>query len=612
MCGIVGLHGPDAAERVLLLNDAIVHRGPDDVGTFSDPEAGIALAMRRLAIVDIEGGHQPMSTADGRFTIVYNGEIYNSPSLRTDLLREGAVFRTDHSDTEALLELWARRGTGALEALNGMFAFAVYDRAERALYLARDRFGIKPLYYASLNGGFAFASELKGLLALPAIPVEVDRQSLYHYVSLQYVPGEGSALRGVRRLAPGHWLRYDLSSGKVQTTRWWVPLFGHGAHRDRRRSDWSRILREALEKAVARWSLSDVPVGCSLSGGLDSSGIVALLARSKHDLSTYTVGFTGEGEASWNELPLARRVAQKWATRHAELVLAPEALLDDLLQMVWHLDEPYAGGLPSWTVFKFMARDVKVGFTGTGGDELFGNYGKWRELEGGLLRRLFGGAPDSSAFRQQFFERYYYAADEDKRASLFAFDTRDLEDTGDLLYRTYGQCTSASLRDRIAFTDMCTQLSDEFLAMTDRFSMAHSLEARTPFLDHEFAELALSVPPEIRTARGDLKGLLRESVSDLLPPELLAAPKRGFVIPMALWLRGALRPLAERLLEPGRLARQDLLRPDFADRFLAPHVAGYADHSQRIWGAIMLQLWHLVFVEQRGQKPSFDWKTLAA
>jgi asparagine synthase (glutamine-hydrolysing) len=612
MCGIVALHGPDARERIAALNDLIVHRGPDDAGIFVDAASGVALAMRRLSIVDLAGGHQPMTTADGRWTIVYNGEVFNAPALRAALAREGAAFRTDHSDTEVVLELWARRGPQALESLNGFFGFVLYDAVEKALYAARDRFGIKPLYYGMSGGSFALASELKALLGLPGAQPEVDRQSLFHYASLQYVPGARSAFSGIERLPAGCWLRHDLASGRTEVRRWWSPRFGLAEAPQRTRAEWTEVLRDGFEAAVKRWSLSDVPVGCSLSGGLDSSGITAVLARAQGGLRTYSVGFTGAGEAAWNELPLARRVAEKWGTQHAELVLDPEALLEDLLQMVWHLDEPYAGGLPSWTVFKFMGRDVKVGFTGTGGDELFGNYGKWRQLEGGPLARLMRRAPDLDAFRARFFDRYYYAADADKRGALFAFRVDDLQDTAELLYGVYQECASAALRNRIAYTDICTQLADEFLAMTDRFSMAHSLEARTPLLDHEFAALALSVPPGMRTARGDLKGLWRDTLGDLLPAELLSAPKRGFVIPLGLWLRGPLRPLAERLLEPRRLAAQGILRPDFAERYLVPHVAGARDHTQQIWSAIMLQLWHRVFVEERGRKPDYDWKALAA
>jgi asparagine synthase (glutamine-hydrolysing) len=336
-----------------------------------------------------------------------------------------------------------------------------------------------------------------------------------------------------------------------------------------------------------------------LSGGLDSSSIVGCLAESGVTPHTFSVGFTGAGEADWNELPQARAVARKWGTRHEELVLDPASLLDDLVAMVWHLDEPYGGGLPSWLVFKMMAREVKVGMTGTGGDELFGNYGKWRPLEGNALRRLVGPpAIDAARFRSAFFERFYYLSDAEKRAQLVA-DGVAAPTTSELLFAHYHEA-EGTIRDRVAITDIETQLAEEFLMMTDRFSMAHSLEARTPFLDAEFAELALSVPSGQRTSRGDLKGLLRRAVAPLLPPEVLSAPKRGFVIPLKLWLRQQLRPLAERLLAPQRLAAQGLFKPDFYAAFVRPHLDGSADHTSRVWAAIMFQLWHLLYIERDG------------
>uniref|UniRef100_UPI0037C079A4 asparagine synthetase B family protein n=1 Tax=Devosia sp. TaxID=1871048 RepID=UPI0037C079A4 len=312
---------------------------------------------------------------------------------------------------------------------------------------------------------------------------------------------------------------------------------------------------------------------------------------------TFALGFTGPREADWNELPRAKLVAQHWGTEHHELVLEPEALLDDLVSMVWHLDEPYGGGLPSWSVFKFMGQAVKVGMTGTGGDELFGNYGKWRQLEGHPLTSAFRRSPDSVAFERQFFDRYYYATETAKRNLMLA--DRPAGSTSALLYDHFSG-TGGTIRDRIAAVDIGTQLPDEFLHMTDRFSMAHSLEARTPFLDKEFADLALAVPSELRTHRNDLKGLLRRTVAPLLPPSVQHMPKKGFVIPLKHWLRGRLRPLTEQLLAPERLHRQGLFRPVFYDEFVHPHLDGRADHTAKVWAAVMFQLWHMIFIERSG------------
>ncbi len=611
MCGIVGIHGSRAQDYIDRLNGSQKHRGPDGEGVFHAPDGQLSLAMRRLAIIDPEGGDQPMVEGDGRYALVFNGEIYNAPALREQLEREGVCFRTDHSDTEVLLHLLIREGRDGLSRLNGMFAFAFFDRNRSSLLCARDRLGIKPLYYTILDKHFAIASELKSLLLLPFIRRDVDAQSLFHYLSLMYVPGEHTILKGIRRLPPGSLLEYDLKRRTKRIETWWRPQF----HSDYStpETDWPDRIRTGLAAAVDRWTLSDVPVACSLSGGLDSSSIVGLLGQRGKPVSTYSLGFRGQGEAQWNELPLARSVARKWGGKHHELVLDPESLLSDLLEMVWHLDEPYAGGLPSWTVYKFMSSEVKVGLNGTGGDELFGNYGKWRPMEGGAIRRLLKPDVSHQRFKREFFERFYYLSDGDKRSAVLARSDQYIQDTSEMLWEFFCETDAESLRNRLAYVDFRTQLPEEFLMMADRFSMAHSLEVRTPFLDHDFVELVLSVPSEIRTSRRDLKGLLRRSLAPVLPREILNAPKRGFVIPLTLWLRGRLRPLVERLLSPEVLRQQGIFKPEFYDNFVKPHLEAEADHTNKIWAVLMFQIWHHLFIETRDiGKPTYGWEEIAA
>lgn len=596
MCGIVGLVGDQEGEWIARMNGAIVHRGPDDAGTFREDDC--SLAMRRLSIVDRSGGHQPMTSADGRYVLVYNGEIFNAAPLRRELEQQGVRFRTDHSDTEVLLELLAREGESALQKLNGMFAFALLDRTARTLFLARDRFGIKPLYYARQGRRFALASELKALLTLPWLDRAPDLQSLFHYFSVHYIPGAASAYVGVQRLLPGAWLRLDLRSGQMVTQRWWTPQFGAAAAESPRQL--TERLSEKLAEAVDRWAISDEPMGCLLSGGLDSSAVVSLLAKRGHSLKTFTVGFSGPGEEAWDELHLARRIAQRWGTEHREIILDPESLLDDLADMVWALDEPYGGGLPSWSVFKAMGAEIKVAMTGTGGDELFGNYNKYLFLEGRLRGRVPGMARRSAGraqFERDFFARFYYAGDEDKRHSMLTDRFASATDTSQMLWESFDAGgVSRALRDRVVATDLATQLPDEFLLMTDRFSMAHSIEARTPFLDHELAHDVYMIKAARRLSPNRYKPLLRDIVANLLPPELLTAPKRGFVIPLNLWLRGRLAPLLKRLLAPRRLAEQGLVRSDFLERYGLPHIAGVRDHTQRLWNMLMFQLWWEIFI----------------
>jgi asparagine synthase (glutamine-hydrolysing) len=577
MCGLAGVVGAWDDALLEKLGASLRHRGPDGGGAVVDGD--VALVARRLAILDLEGGEQPMTSPSGRSTIVFNGEIYNAPELRARLERAGREFATDHSDTEVVLALYEEHGADFLRELNGMFAFAILDRERRELLLARDRLGIKPLYYAERP--FAFASELHALLHVPGVEREVDRESLFHYLSLRFVPGERSIFSGIKRLPPGHLLRYDLETGALSVERWWQLRFGRDGD--------PAALREALRDAVVRWTLSDVPVAVSLSGGLDSSAVAALLAESGHGrVRTYSLGFAGEDD----ELPLARALAERWGTEHHEAVVDADELLDDLLEMVWALDEPYGGGLPSWYVFRFMADEVKVGLTGTGGDELFGNYRRFVPFERARLRRLRGGD-----VRRYHFEPSYYFADDEKRALGV-----DGPDTAALLQRVYDESGSDNARDSVLYLDTATQLPDEFLHVTDRFSMAWSLEARTPFLDHELVEFVASIPPEARTEADDPKRLLRDAVADLLTPAHLGAPKRGFVFPLARWLRGPLRPLAERLLAPEYLRMQGLFRPGYDYLSL---------DAERLWPVLMFQLWHLLYVEEAlTEAPTFTWRDL--
>jgi asparagine synthase (glutamine-hydrolysing) len=599
MCGIAGIVGAARSDVLERLRESLHHRGPDGSGVYHQGVVGLVAA--RLAILDLEGGAQPMHTE--RSTIVFNGEIYNSPELRARLERDGVQFGTDHSDTEVVLRLYEKVGERCVEDLNGMFAFVIHDRERGVVFGARDRFGIKPLYLARPGGDFAFASELKVLLQVPGIEREVDRESLFHYLSLRFVPRERSIFRGVERLPAAHRFTYDVAARTLDVSRWWKLEFAPDREPDR--AEWVARLRETLRAAVVRWSLADVPIACSLSGGLDSSAVTALLAEAGHgDVRTYTLGFTDDKDEHLNELPLARALAERYATEHHEVVVDARELLGDLLAMVWSLDEPYGGGLPSWYVFRTIADDVKVAHTGTGGDELFGNYRRFVPFETGRLARLRG-----RSVRRYHFEPSYYLPDDEKRELL----DYDGDDTAAFLQRIYDESGSRSARDSVLALDIATQLPDEFLHMTDRFSMAHSLEARTPFLDTELVDLVARIPPELRTGADDPKGLLRDAVADLLTPAHLAAPKRGFVFPLARWLRGELRPLATRLLSDEHLARQGLFHAGLARRYLEPHLDGRSDESERLWPLLMFQLWHLLYVEQGlTEAPSFTWDEVAA
>lgn len=600
MCGIAGFAGTGYRNAITRMNAAQQHRGPDDEGYAFDDTLDLALAMRRLSIVDIAGGHQPMQDASGRYTIVYNGEVFNSPALRCELEAQGVAFKTAHSDTEVILNLFIREGARCVERLNGMFAFAVYDVHEKRLFIARDPLGIKPLYYFNHQGIFAFASELKSLMTLAAAPREIDRQSLHHYLTFQFIPAPRSIYTGIQKLPGGHTLSFCFKSRTIAITRYWQPRFaGMGEAPASRDAVLSR-LRAKLERATSDWMLSDVEVGCSLSGGIDSAALVGLLAsHGIKGLKTWTLGFAEAGQhgAAIDERALAALVAKRWGTEHHEIVIQASSLLEDLDAMVDSLDEPYAGGLPSWYVFKAMSQHVKVAMVGTGGDELFGNYGKWRILQPttlpwikNLRRRLISqGVWECMAYPHGALYPGYF--DEREKVAMYRDQMDGLQSSPAWVEALWRASGSHNPKQSVAFVDMQMQLPEEFLMMTDRFSMMWSVEARPPLLDRELVDFVLGLPADLRSPSDRLKGLLIDAVRDLLPDEIVAARKRGFVLPTADWLRNELKPLVERYFGRGFLRQQGIFREDLFDTLARPHLEGRVDASTRIWTVLMFQLW---------------------
>lgn len=597
MCGIAGFTGAPDEGLLRRMNDAQRHRGPDDEGSHVDVELGVSLAMRRLAIIDVADGHQPMCDDDRAVWLVFNGEIFNAPELRRELERDGRRFHTGHSDTEVVLQLYLEHGPSMVERLEGLFAFVIVDRRERRLFAAVDRFGIKPLYWSTAGARFSFASELKSLRVLPWTGSDLDRQALFHFLSLQAVPAPHSILAGVRRLEPAQSLTLDLESSSLALRTYWTPdstLIARGMER----VDAVALVRSELQRAVDAWSLSDVPVACSLSGGLDSAAVTGAMAvgwAGSSPIQTYTLGY--DDAPGIDERALAREVARRWGTDHHEIVMTADDMLEDLPAMLHHLDEPYGGGLPSWPVFKAMGGEVKVAMTGVGGDELFGNYGKWRAFMPWALRypRALPAQLRARASRWPAGARYrpLYLSDADKRALVVRPEVADgLVATEEMIERRWRSMARLDPRDRIALVDFGQQLPNEFLSMVDRFSMAHSVEARTPFLDHRLVEAVLSIPPAVRTRPDDLKGLLRDAVADLLPPALLQAPKQGFVMPVSRWLRTRLRDDVRRVLEPAALDRGGLFRTELWSRYVEPHLDGRAEHPMVVWTTYLFQRWH--------------------
>ncbi|MDX2226061.1 MAG: asparagine synthase (glutamine-hydrolyzing) [Verrucomicrobiae bacterium] len=598
MCGIVGITFPGHLHRLSRMNEAIIHRGPDGFGEHHDP-LGVAMGMRRLSIIDLEGGGQPMSNEDDSVWIVFNGEIYNAPDLRPGLLAKGHRFKTAHSDTEVLLHLYEECGESMLDDLNGMFAFVILDRKKRRLFGARDRMGIKPLHYCLQPDGLAFASEIKSLLTLPMVGRGINHEALGHFLSLQFIPAPMTIYRDVQKLPAGHFMTYDLDNRSLKVSRYWhLPV--NGPKQELSEGEWESLLTVKMREAVKRWTLSDVPLAVSLSGGLDSSVLMSILAElGLGRVHTYSLGF-GAAAGDLDELPLAREVARHFGSTHTEIILNEEAVLDELDTMFRHLDEPYAGGLPSWFVYQRVGRHQKVCLTGTGGDELFGNYGKYLPFLRGPLYRLLWSARQAWRWKTpsdilglcrhphgHLYHRFFSDA---VRDSLLVSPGRI--STEALIENVWRASGASCPHDAVAAVDFQLQLPEEFLFVTDRFSMAHSVEARVPFLDHELVETVFRMPGKLRTGGIHPKEFFRKMVSPRLPESLRQAPKRGFVLPMRAWTRGRLKPLITELLGPESLRDQGIFSSRVWKTITLPHLRGQRDHTNQVWTLFLFALWH--------------------
>jgi asparagine synthase (glutamine-hydrolysing) len=593
------------------MSATLVHRGPDSDGSFVD--GPVALAARRLAIIDLETGDQPIANEESTIHVVQNGELYNYRELRAGLERAGHRFRT-HGDTEVLVHLYEEHGLDFARRLRGMFAVALWDAPNRRLVLARDRFGIKPLYYRATAGELEFASELR---ALPR--GEIDLDALEAFLAFNSIPAPLTIFRETRKLPPGHLLVWENGDSRIERFARPAPVAA-GELRGGDEAELIEELRARLRDSVRAHLVSDVPVGVLLSGGIDSSALAALAAdESSEPLRTFSIGFE---ERSFDELEDARLVAARYGTVHRELVLRPDAALL-LPALAEAFDEPFAdsSALPTYLVSQLAAEDVKVALSGEGGDELFGGYYTYvadllalrAGRVAGIARPLVDRLPSSSA-RASFdykAKRFVRAAhlpplerhhawkeifSPEARAELtgrrHGFDPVDL-------YRTrFAETENADLLARLQDVDLGLYLVDDLLVKTDRASMAHSLEARVPYLDPVVTNLALALPTRHRVRGFRKKVLLRKAVAPLVPDRIVRGKKRGFSIPAAAWLRGELEPFARETLAPETLRRQGFFRPEAVTRVLDDHVVGKDDFSRQLWGLLAFTLWHERHVER--------------
>ena len=613
MCGIAGYFLPEGQAEmpaVKRMCDAIRYRGPDDEGYRLD--GGCGIGMRRLSIIDLSTGHQPISNEDGSVWVVFNGEIYNYRGLRRDLIARGHRFTTN-SDTETLVHLYEEEGVAGIQKLRGMFAYAIWDARRRQLLLVRDRFGKKPLYYAALPQGIYFGSELKCLRAA-GVPLELDRDALRLYFQFSHIPDPWTPFRGVRKLTPGGWLLYRADGTIEDGVYWKLPPPAVADPPDLSRDEAKRRLREVFDESVRLRMIADVPLGAFLSGGIDSSSVVASMAlQSGAPVKTFSIGFE---ESGFNELPYARMVAGKYKTEHHEILLRQDSV--PLIQsLVRYFDEPFgdASAIPTFLVSQFAVKHVKVALTGDGGDELFAGYesvmaaaasSKFDRIPQPLRRvvSLLAGALPYSAYGKNYLrmasrstaiERYF----ELTHAPYFLrkrllLDGWMLPADEAFFRKTFSRALlpgEPGIVSQALYFEAVSRLTSDMLVKVDRMSMANSLEVRSPMLDHELAALAARIPYSWNVRGGRGKRFLVEAIGDRLPPELLSLPKKGFGLPLAAWFRGPLREFLHDHLLGASFRDRGIASPPFVRHLLDEHQNGRRDNNYWLWMLLMLELW---------------------
>ena len=630
MCGIHGLvhlDGSPVEPRLLsAMGDVTTHRGPDDEGMHIDGAAGIA--MRRLSIIDLAGGHQPLSNAEGTLWLVCNGEIYNYRELRSALQAQGHVFKTG-SDSEVLLHGYAQEGDAYVQRLNGMFDFALWDARRKRLLIGRDRIGVKPLYVAQDARRLAFATEAKALLQLPGMPTALNREVLADYLHLGYVSAPHSIFQGIRKLPPATLLAVE--DGKVSEWRWWrLPGQTEAGVSD---AEWAERIRAGIDRSVHMQMVSDVPIGAFLSGGVDSSAVVAAMARhSSGPIRTYAIGFEGgAAEQLYNEVPYARQVAKIFGTEHHEIVVKPD-VVGLLPKLAWHMDEPIADSafITTYLVSEFARQDVKVILSGVGGDELFAGY---RRYLGGHYARRFKALPgwarraaslaasrlpadrhhkwlNVARLAKGFIASAEMGADERYRSYLQVLSREMVAALllatppagGGALDQAFEAAGSKDELNRLFAVDAVTQLPDDLLLLTDKMSMAVSLECRVPLLDHELVELGAAIPAEAKVRGGRLKHLMKMALADQLPPEILQRKKRGFGTPMGAWLKRELAPVLRALLAPEVVQRRGLFDAGVVSSLVADHEASRSDGTDALLALLNLEVWSRIYLDGRAHQ----------
>jgi asparagine synthase (glutamine-hydrolysing) len=626
MCGICGIYeyrGRGAVDESVLADmlEVIRHRGPDGGGAHVD--VGLGIGARRLSIIDLPGGKQPMTNEDGSVVVVFNGEIYNYRELAARLRQQGHTLATA-SDTEVIVHLYEELGDEFVHELRGMFAIAVWDARRRRLFLARDRLGIKPLYYADSGTRLVFGSEIKAILMHPDIVRRPSMDALAHYLSLKYVPAPETMFSGIVALPPGHTMTCDENG--IRTARYWDLSFAGAEDAKTSEAEQAERLEYLLRDAVESHLVSDVPFGAFLSGGLDSSTIVALMSSFLDSpVKTFSVGFEGEG-AGLSELPYARLVAEHYETDHHEVLVRAEDFSGLAEKIVWHLDQPIAdeAAVANYMVAELASGHVKMVLTGEGGDELFGGYARHAGerlagvagvLPSSMRRVAVGAASRLPGLRRPKIALYALSLDDETARLTNWFPLFNEEMLADLLSERVkqgvdgrtarnvfadhlGQTDATDSLSRLLYVDTKLWLPDDLLARGDKTSMAASLEARVPLLDHKLVEFAASLPSSLKVRRLTRKYLLKKVAAAWLPPEIVTRKKQGFPIPISLWFRNEAHTFVRDNLSSGAVARRGLFDPRYVERILDEHDRGFADHGSLIWGLLGVELWYRLFIDE--------------
>ena len=623
MCGITGIVSATEGERIVAMTQALAHRGPDGEGYYRDAHA--ALGHRRLSIVDLEGGRQPISNEDETLILVCNGEIYNSPTLREELIKAGHTFKTA-TDVEVILHLYEEHGAACVPMLRGMFAFAIWNKQTRTLFMARDHMGQKPLFFCAAGNAFLFSSEVKGILAAKLATPEIDLNGLWHYISLRYMPDDYTMFRGIHKLPAATTLTWQAGKSELQT--YWRPDF-----KDKLKLSEGAIVDELeglLRETVQLHTLSDVEVGTFLSGGIDSSTVAAMLARdSASPVSSFSIGVEEQG---FNELPYAQMVAEHYGMRaHEEVVRAD--LIRLMPEMVYHMDEPSDPfGVGVFLASRLAAQHVKVVLSGDGGDENFAGYDRYvgqrlidlycllpRPFRAGVMKRVIAAIPESFGYKSlaqkahwlnelslyEPGERYaqsmsflrFRSEHKDRLFSAQAKCALDDADSIGQVMKIFGADNADELVDRMLFTDLMTRMPDHLLAIGDRMSMAHSLEARPVLVDYKIVEYAASIPAHMKLKHGELKYMLRRVAERYLPKPLITRKKQGFTFPLGLWMRTELRQFLLNLAERSRFVEHGIFNQSYVREIIEEHLSGRVDHNYRLWILINLEFWYRSFID---------------